>query len=204
MSRLKRSVYISLHCALLLIIFIGCTPAQTNVVVEMETEIPAVALPTSQPRPGFIHNVSPLESSEISLSLYEVDRRDGYATQSGIYIAGALRVAEIGYNKTVCVELGVESLVQSGDDLTTPDSVLERIQLSVDNVRLSQVVDQDSLLELISTESATWSGPYTFCWLAELGLGDHHAVFQFRQASGVIHEYDWYFAIVPNAASSFE
>jgi hypothetical protein len=41
-----------------------------------------------------------------------------------------------------------------------------------------------------------WSPPHTPCWHAPVGLGRHEATFQFRQTSGDIQSYTWYFEIV--------
>jgi hypothetical protein len=40
---------------------------------------------------------------------------------------------------------------------------------------------------------ASWSGPYTVCWQVNLAPNKHEAEFQFRQTSGTVQSYRWFF-----------
>jgi hypothetical protein len=122
--------------------------------------------------------------------------REKYAAESGIHYAGGGRNAHIGYNSTVCVEVDVATLVEPRDYLGQPDDVLESIDLFIDGGRQSDVVEKVYYPTLNTIDgSMTYSGPYTFCWRSELGVGTHHVLFRFRKTSGVVCEYAWDFII---------
>lgn len=151
---------------------------------------PAFSLPTAQPHPDFIRCVSPEESSVIPMSVYRAE----HAQVIGI------RKPEDGYASTVCVNFSLASLVQSGDDFTD-DVVLERVNLEVDGVTRPPAGELYNAGLLWSkgppnNSDAQWGGPYTLCWQVPVDVGIHQAHFQFRQTSGDIQEYVWYFAVI--------
>jgi hypothetical protein len=95
--------------------------------------------------------------------------------------------------------LSEKVLVQKGDDFADTESVLERIELRVDGEERDLVSGWDGLLDIEVQEEgefyARFGGPYVFCWHAPVGVGVHLVSFQFRQTSGDIKEYTWYFAV---------
>jgi hypothetical protein len=196
----KKLRLLSFYLLILLLSLVSCAPNEASSI-----DINVVPLPLSELRPDFIKGVSPEEAVTIPLSLYEGDETERYFEESGIYYIGALRNIEIGYRSTICVMLDVGSLAQSGDKLTESPLVLERIEMKVNGVILSEVVDQDYIPTLESRgisqsgeqlEQVLYSGPLTFCWLANLNSGVHRASFQFQQTSGDVQEYTWHFTIV--------
>jgi len=166
-----------------LLILAGCT-----VLSPAPTSTPIV-LPTAQPRPDFISKVGPEESSILSLETYETE----YVHAIG------MRNLETGYASTVCVEPDLGYLVQKGDDFADMESVLGCIELRVDGEEREVADGLDRLLDIEVLQDgevyARFGGPYVFCWHAPVGVGVHLVSFQFRQTSGDIKEYTWYFAV---------
>jgi hypothetical protein len=166
-----------------LLILAGCT-----VLSPTPTSTPIV-LPTAPPRPDFISEVGPEESSVLSLETYEAE----YS-----HVVG-MRNLETGFASTVCLSPDLGYLVQKGDDFIDTESVLQRIELRVDGEEREIADWLDRLLDVEKLQDgevyARFGGPYIFCWHAPVGTGTHLVSFQFRQTSGDIKEYTWYFAV---------
>jgi hypothetical protein len=176
----------SRELGVLVLLFItlgGCTTLS-----PVPTSTP-ILLPTAQPRPDFIRGVGPEESSVVSLKTYEAE----YSQVVG------MRDLETGYASTVCVRPDISHLVQKGDYFADTESVLERVELRVDDVQREVAVSSNGLLDIEVLRDgevyARFGGPYAFCWHAPVGVGTHVVSFQFRQTSGDIKEYSWYFAV---------
>jgi hypothetical protein len=173
----------AVSAVLSLLILAGCTalsPAPTST---------PIVLSTAQPRPDFINEVGPEESSVLSLEVYEAE----YS-----HVVG-MRNLETGYASTVCLSPDLDYLVQKGDDFADAESVLARIELRVDGEEREVADWLDRLLDIEMLQDgevyARFGGPYVFCWHAPVGVGVHLVSFQFRQTSGDIKEYSWYFAV---------
>ena len=166
-----------------MLILAGCT-----VLSPVPTSTP-VLLPTAPPRPDFISEVGPVESSVLSLEVCEAE----YSQVEGMHDS------ETGYASSVCVDPDLDYLVQKGDDFADAESVLERIELRVDGEEREVADWLDMLLDIEMLQDgevyARFGGPYVFCWHAPAGAGTHMVSFQFRQTSGDIKEYTWYFAV---------
>lgn len=148
-----------------------------------------VTIPTSEPRPEIIMRVSPAESASIPLHVYQSEVDDA------IGFTDALEA----YNANVCVMLADGKLARQGENFADEDSLLERNSMFVD----------DQLLEVHSVafigypdesddgqKKFDFVEPPTICWRAPLDVGLHEAEFQFRQASGDIQSYTWYFLLI--------
>ena len=153
-----------------------------------------ISLLEPEPRPEFIECVGPEESSLVTQELY-----------NGSYyeVAGCRRV-EDGYASSICVSFSLDTLVQRGDDLVTDDRIFERIELLVDD---STTLDQPhtiwsggvlSFQGEIGDPHTRWSAIDAGCWKVPLSVGVHKVSFLFRQTSGDIQSYTWYFAIIDN------
>jgi hypothetical protein len=161
--------------------------------------VTSMPIPTTQPRPRFLIDVSPAESTSIPLSLFE--QPDGWQGTRVSFPDPAY-----GYDSLICVMVDVgPPLWQPGDDFTEHDdlAVFERMALLVDEQILSEMAVKFAFIGLLERNSQAepdkekedWIGPYTACWKAELDIGLHKATFQFRQTSGHVQEYSWHFAL---------
>ncbi|MCA9932428.1 MAG: hypothetical protein KC415_00785 [Anaerolineales bacterium] len=153
-------------------------------------------LPTIQPKPDFVLEVSPPESMSIPYGIYRFQHPD-------IIAYGLVDLEDAwnyGYKSEICVDVDLGELVQPGDNLALDDDTRERFQLIVDgNIILVEgsrgysggVLVLDSLTDF----ETTW-GTYTiFCWFAPLEPGTHEVTLKFQQTSGDIQAYSWQFAL---------
>jgi hypothetical protein len=170
---------------LVALVLAGCVPVASA--PEIEPSPTPLILATPGPRPPYILDVSPEESSVIPLPLYE------YSLENVIV---GLRSVESGFESTVCVSFDAFPLLQDGDYLVENEDVLERVGVIVDEQAREQY--QGCLDGLLLTykgnpdnPDAVSGGPYSCCWHAPLELGVHQVVFRFRQTSGDIEQYAW-------------
>lgn len=148
-----------------------------------------------QPRPLYIQAIGPEEYSVVPLDLFN------YIPKGQENVGMAVGDPEDGYQSTICLLLSGETLAQEGDDLSQDGIMVERMALLVNNepmetvnsiqmgiptVRMSDEVDG---IRTIWVEGEDW------CWHAPLGPGQHRITFKFRQTSGDIQEYTWFFEI---------
>ncbi|MBK9053077.1 MAG: hypothetical protein IPL78_19855 [Chloroflexi bacterium] len=147
-----------------------------------------VTIPASEPRPEIIMRVSPAESASIPLNVYqaEVENAIGFTDSLGVY------------NANVCVMLADGRLARQGESFTDKDSLLERNSMFVDD----QQLEVHSVVFIgFSDESDDGQKKFSFveppiiCWRAPLDVGLHEAEFQFRQTSGDIQSYSWFFLL---------
>jgi hypothetical protein len=104
-------------------------------------------------------------------------------------------------DRRICAEVALGGLVQKGDHFGEPETVSERIEIYVDETLLTDQTQAGwakSLTQKLDNNFnvvASWSGPYIFCWSAELGTGIHLAELRFRLTSGGVRKYRWQFAL---------
>lgn len=190
----------SFWAIVLSILLIGCqksglstTPSNPHMMSDI---LPTSALlVTSQPPPTFILRSVPQADAVITLEIYE------YKEPNTIDIG---LPGEGGYDSNVCVKIDIGEVIQPGDDLTNAEVILDRLTLRVDNQQFTQVSrwsQEEILVEYqLGNESkpAISLGPISVCWHVELSSGLHQANLQFRQTSGDIKEYTWYFSLIKN------
>lgn len=144
-----------------------------------------------QPRPDYIQGVSPLEYSIVPVEVFEYKNPN--------YEQLGLKDVESGFQKTICVDFFLDPpLVEPGDQLLDSDVISKRMTLFVNGeaVNLTGGGMRMGTERISPTIEARWvSGHQTECWEALLSSGRHEVKFQFRQTSGNIAEYIWYFQI---------
>lgn len=129
-----------------------------------------------EPRPGFILDVEPDESSITDFKRY----RD-----------------ESHFNNEICVEVDLWHIVQAGDDLPD-DGFVSRSTLLVNE---QKVILESALMVATLTrfeidgQETSISGPVTLCWKAELTPGLHAAHLAIKQTDGNVLSYRWNFMI---------
>lgn len=166
-----------------------------------DTAVPII--PTAQPRPSFVVDLSPKESARIPSHLFL--RSDGSKGERLFFPDPVY-----GYDSTVCVKVDVgPPLWQPGDNFASFPAVLEHITMIADGQVLTEIAGGSGPTTYIGvkrdlgtfpppTPTPEWLTPYTICWKAELGVGVHAVTIRFRQTSSEVHEYSWYFAITEN------
>jgi hypothetical protein len=176
-----------------LLLSISCTLGQTE-----STIVPALIrmeLMPVQPRPSFIDDISPPEYAVVPQNIY--DRRLEN-TQ-----VNAMGTIEDGFRASICIDLNLEPLVQQGDDFSRSDIGSERVALFANGLPMELSTERlsKSVLIMDDTEKPIeeWTlypaGVEMICWKAPLNVGIHEALFTFKQTSGDIQEYTWYFEI---------
>ncbi len=160
---------------------IGCNSSSNN-------NLNDIVVPTPEPRPEFIMRVSPSESTSIPLNVYqsEVENAIGFTESLG------------AHNANVCVQLSSFELARQGENFADRKSFLKRNSMYVDG----QKVEVHSQVLIGYTEESGEGGTkFDFvehpiiCWRAPLNVGLHEAEFQFRQTSGDMQNYTWYFLL---------
>lgn len=165
---------------------IGCLSLNGS---SSQGDLSNVSVPTSEPKPEFVRRVSPAESVRIPLNVYqsEVPNNIGFSDSLG------------AYNSNICVEIGLVGLLQSGDRFTEIEVVVDRMDMFVDGQRLMEIHSMfgasEYVYEWADGYTKAWSSPLTFCWRDPLDAGLHEVRFQFRQTSGDIQSYTWYFLL---------
>ena len=173
------------------------TPTPEKVATILPTlspdDVTWVPLPTIQPRPEFIVDISPPESSTIPWEYFRYEHPE-------IRLYGFIDLESgfsMGYGSRICVNIDLGEVVQSGDDLNI-SSAQARMQLRLVGTDIvpEQAGGLSGLLENYSTlKDATWESFTIYCWQVPLGAGTHTLNLQFRQTSGSILEYTWQFAL---------
>lgn len=164
-------------------------------VTETPTPIPfpLVSNPVLTPGAEFIAVVIPPENRVIPLEQYTY-RSVGVVTISW---------ATLGHD-LICLRPIAELLVQEGDVFVDPpddgERLWDRMELWVDGeirpfVRNAQGFEYDlPTREPEGPRTVFVEGAY-YCWEARLTVGGHEATFRFRQTSGNVKEYTWYFEL---------
>ena len=158
------------------------------------------ALPTLQPRPDFVLDVTPLESQQLSLALFEADRTEEFLAATGIYV-DSTGDPDLGYMSQVCLTADLIFLAQTGDDFSDDQNAIKRATFQVDNLILPEVTGGHTNLTAISAldengqVSIRGLGDMIFCSKVGLDVGIHTVLFQFRQTSGKTKEYTWQFLL---------
>jgi hypothetical protein len=149
-----------------------------------------MAMATIEPRPEFIREISPSEYTVISYDYYH------YKIPNAV--GPSISLPE-GFYSAICVDFFLQPLIQKDDELDTISKVLERIDLFV-NDRKVTIIDRAYRLLLAFSENdewenTTWVESDAYCWEAPLHPGIHEVIFQFQQTSGDVQTYTWYFEI---------
>lgn len=204
-TRRNISMFFDLISLLGILVIVGCGNSGTPVTLSSDPTtklIPLEALPTPQPRPSFIRDISPPESSIVSLDLYRANLDEGTAYEG-------VRFEDCGYNTSICVVVDMGALLQKGDRLAEWRDILDRISVSVDDNHLTETtyvnwldyavytkdIDGGAGYIVTHTTNALGAAWTVFCWYADVDVGNHEVVFEFRQTSGEIQEHRWHFAI---------
>lgn len=153
--------------------------------------LPLLAEIPLQPRPDYINGVSPLEYSIVPIEVFEYKNPN--------YELLGLKDVESGFQKTICVDFLLDTpLVEPGDQLLDSNVISKRMTLFVNGEAMKLTGGGMSMgveMEFPTIEARWVSGHQTECWEAPLRSGRHEVKFQFRQTSGNIAEYIWYFQI---------
>ena len=176
-----------------LLVSISCTPEHTE-----STVVPTLArmeLIPAQPSPSFVDEISPPEYAVVPQNVY--DRRLEN-TQ-----VNAMGTIEDGFRASICIDLNLEPLVQQGDDFSRSDIGSDRVALFANGLPMELSTERlsKSVLIMEDTEKSIeeWTlypvGIEMICWKAPLKIGVHEVLFAFKQTSGDIQEYTWYFEI---------
>ncbi len=190
MKSVAKILLLSLVCVT--VMASGCSPHKSDQKSPASTEtlITLAPLPTPEPRPDFIGDVSPPESSTIPLNVYQVNINE-HAIHEGV------RSEDMGFANSICVAIDTGPVLESGDKLVDWRNVLNRVSVRADGTLLTDVVYTIwyNILTYNEAEDAEGIGWVVYCWQADLGVGNHEIAVQFSQTSGNIQEYKWYFAI---------
>ena len=214
MRRRTASMFFDLVFLLGILMTMGCSNSSASIILSpapTAQSIPSAPLPTSKPRPNFIHGISPPESSAVPLTLYQANLNENAAYEG-------VRFEEYGYNNSICVVVDMGPLLQEGDRLTKWDDILDRVSISVDDNLLTETtyvnwldyavytkdIDGGSGYIVTHTTNALGAAWTVFCWYAGVGVGNHEVAFKFRQTSGEIQEHTWHFAITDEAVPSLK
>lgn len=167
---------------------------------------PLMAMATAEPRPDFIEGISPAEYRVIPLSVYTYFPENVAFMIVNSYDTGQ-PVSDntvLSYGSSICLQPDMEQLAQEGDMLISAkwgEDPGTRMTLLVNG----QPVEYDgyrgwTVLGLPPTREP--SGPRTeyiagadYCWIAPVGVGPHEVIFEFRQTSGDVKRYRWFFEI---------
>jgi hypothetical protein len=158
----------------------------TNIQGSAANKKPLVTIvPTQQPRPAFVGDVSPPEGSIIPLNVYQVNVYEDL-------IHEGVRSEKSGFAKSIC--LATIPVLEPGDKLDVQD-VLSRVSADVDGRPLTNMVYTIALDLLAIAQDA--EGPFwvVSCWEADLKVGSHDVTVRFSLTSGKVLEYTWRFEI---------
>lgn len=212
MTRRNAPTFLGLVFLLGLLMIVRCGNSGVSTTLSPDPTSKSMSpesLPTPKPRPGFIRDISPPESSIVSLNLYRANLDEGTAYEG-------VRSIDCGYNTSVCVVVDVGPLLQEGDRLTEWKNILDRISISVDGNHLTETtyvnwldyavytrdIDGGSGYIVTHTTNALGAAWTVFCWHADVGVGNHEVVFEFRQTFGEIQDHNWHFAITDETVPS--
>ena len=182
-------------------LMVSCTSERVTLMATQgeSTLIPTLAkmsLPTLLPRPNYIQVVGPEEYTVVPIALYNYFPVG--VVGHGIDSSGSL---EQGFQSSICVRPLLEPLVQKGDDFDEQE-IWDRMELLADGEVMNAYLQVFSrgLPAIPKPESplgsdTRWIEGGDYCWYAPLGIGHHEVIFRFRQTSGDVQEYIWYFEI---------
>ncbi|NJN53521.1 MAG: hypothetical protein HC804_01475 [Anaerolineae bacterium] len=148
-------------------------------------------LPTIQARPSFVLETLPRESQVLRLSEFE-------AIGEPIELVDDWDTVTI-YDSQICLK--IDNYAQAGDDFTDPVKVVERVTLLVDSKPVDEIGAGGVTLEAIRVVDSDGQilmqgvGPQLVCGKTDLQIGFHEVMFQFRQTSGNLLEYQWKFEL---------
>lgn len=186
----------------------SCTPVDKPNAQSHTDNSRTFVLPSPQVRPSFVLDVSPQESQELPLSLFEADLTEEYLAQTGIFVEPMWGNDNTGYKDQICIEVDLVHLGQDGDDFSESSTLAARGQFLVDNAVLSDLLAGHSVLTLINViddqgnTTIRGVGPAIFCGTVELSAGIHEVIFQFHQTSGDVKSYKWYFALTEDKTTN--
>lgn len=193
-------LFINLFCS----IIASCTSISNN-----SPPLSLILTPVSLDlvnRPDFIMGVTPKEGSRISSETYILNEYQGVNPNFELdFLLVDLPEAAKGFNSTICVKFQLHLLVQKGDYFNDLESVANHLRLVVNGEDQSNIIVEFSetmgfYRGDVENPEATWGGPdYIFCWLVPLEVGVHPVAFSFRQSSGTVQQYEWYFTIVEDS-----
>lgn len=154
-----------------------------------------------QSRPDYILSVSPEEYSVIPLGVY--NHILGIENDYKVIIDASHRPSEQGFQSTICFTLSLEPLIQKGDLLNgiflEEGHIFERITFLLDGkpAKLANEFIDRAMIRMNPEEESQpgWLEGTGYCWEAPLNVGQHEAIFRFRQTSRDVQEYIWYFEI---------
>jgi hypothetical protein len=104
-------------------------------------------------------------------------------------------------NQSVCIDIDAWWLLEPGDDFTNEETLLERVQLSVDDQillrpdEIGNLLGLDWLLDDQGNEVAVAGGPFVYCWESDLDVGTHIVHLKVHKTSGQMLEYKWSFTL---------
>lgn len=159
-------------------------------------ELRLIPSQTSAVLPDFLLGIAPAADTKLFFS--EFTGGDWYMVPpNSLY--DPQKAGGIGLNSMVCVRLTVAPLVQDGDELGT-DVIPKRVMFFFDGIEMGSPIAGIFLTVKYveqTTSLTTWAGPYhDLCWLVPAKIGNHEAIFSFKQTSGDIQEYHWLFEVV--------
>lgn len=194
----KTSSRLLVAVAIYLAVLTSCAPK--------EGEFQNTSVPSSQdPTMSATKEAVSLEPVELPEYLKRVWPLPGSTMSAQAYDESFDRFSLLSGNIGVGVELLAYKIAEEGDidiDWIGRSSLLVDGMLVADNVGefadgavlyTEYTVDADGQEHLVYRVG----GPYLMAWRVPLESGEHKAVFQVRQSSGVILEYSWQFTIVP-------
>ena len=101
----------------------------------------------------------------------------------------------------ICITINTRYMVESGDDLTTPEAVLNKIIFELNGDTELSLADVG--YELTETEitfpdgsTASYLTEYLFCWEATFVEGFNKASVTLLKKSGDPQTYQWYFEAI--------
>lgn len=104
--------------------------------------------------------------------------------------------SESGFNNMIIIEWSGQGLVETGEHLDG-DMAVSRTLLTIDGNRALFISGLDQIV-LSGDAQTSFSGPYIFCWKANLQPGVHEAILHFNKSSGDVATYSWHFTIEEN------
>lgn len=137
-------------------------------------------LPTPQPTPGFIRDLSPKPSEIILFDLFLTGKSQTVG-QLGLDLSG---------RPTVCIKYNFTSF----DSQNT--SLVKYMTLLIDGFSVSRI---GSLV--LESNVCISCDNVRRCWEARFDSGIHEVVFQLHLKSGEVEEYTWYYEIVESVAT---
>lgn len=164
----------------------SCLPEGTN-----NTSNP---LPTLEPRPKYILEIAPSESEVIPIQMFEAK-----SNEPGV--AADIWDDIDAYGSQICLKVETSILAQEGDNFIQDSTVRDRVTIAIDDQEIKDVFVNSILLQGIHVVDADGQyikmgvEPKLICGYADIGVGAHEVLFQFRQTSGDILEYRWSFTL---------